>query len=108
MSDAKKCDRCGGYYMMGVDNGIRPSCDGVRIFGVRYISARKQNLGEHDLCPDCAEMVWKYISEYDEPTEGEGADAVYADNETGYDMGIDLKPHKKRIVTFEVTDKYSS
>lgn len=67
MSDAKKCDRCGGYYAMGVDNDIRPSCNGVRIFGVRYLSARGQRISDYDLCPNCAGKVWKYISEYDEP-----------------------------------------
>lgn len=104
MSDAKKCDRCGEYYAMGVNNDIRPSCNGVRIFGVRYISS-KQNLDVVDLCPTCTAKVWKYISEYDEPAEGEGADVVHADNETGYDKGVDLKPRKKRIVSFEVVNK---
>ena len=129
MSDAKKCDRCGEYYTMGVNNDIRPSCNGVRIFGVRYISS-KQNLDAVDLCPKCTAKVWKYISEYDEEEDSapnketiimtdeeydkmmEGAlceecTDAYADNETGYDKGVDVKPYKKRVVSFEVVNKCS-
>lgn len=126
MSDAKKCDRCERYYTMGSENGFRPALEGVRIFGVRYISATKQSIDEYDLCPKCAAKVWEYISKYDESTEDQEANrkleldkmkkilnekfgvAVCADNETGYDKGIDLKPHKKRIASFEVVNKCSA
>ena len=38
---------------------------------------------------------------------GNMSDVVYADNETGYDKGVDLNPRKKRIVGFEVVNKCS-
>lgn len=112
MSDAKKCDRCGGYYMKGIENGFRPSIEGLRIFGVRYVSGANQNIDKYDLCPKCAMKVWEYISKYDEPTEDHEVvkeeSPVCADNEIGYDKGVDLKPHKKRIVSFEVVNKCSA
>ena len=53
--------------------------------------------------------MWEYISKYDKSAEeyevAKEESSVYADNETGYDKGIDLKPHKKRIVSFEVVNK---
>lgn len=119
MSDAKKCDRCGEYYTMGVNNDIRPSCNGVRIFGVRYISS-KQNLDAVDLCPKCTAKVWKYISEYDEKEESapNKETIIMTDEEydkmmegalceecTYEDKGANVKPHKKRIVSFEVVNK---
>lgn len=73
MSDAKKCDRCGRYYMKGIENGFRPSIEGLRIFGVRYVSGANQNIDNYDLCPKCAVKVWEYISKYDEPTENHEA-----------------------------------
>lgn len=66
MSDAKKCDRCGEYYTLCGENGIRPAVEGYHIFGVRYVSASKQSVDEYDLCPECAMKVWEYISD-DEP-----------------------------------------
>lgn len=125
MSDAKKCDRCGGYYTLCSGNDIRPSLKGVRIFGVRYVSA-KQYIGECDLCPECAAKVWKYISEYDESAEEKVSapnkeTIIMTDEEydkmmegalceecTDEDKGVDLKPHKKRIVNFEVVNKCSA
>lgn len=116
MSDAKKCDRCGEYYTLGGENGIRPSVEGYRIFGVRYISANKQNIDEYDLCPKCAMNVWEYISKYDEPTEDHEAiesapnkeTIIMTDEECDKMMeGALYADNKKRIVSFEVVNKCS-
>lgn len=73
MSDAKKCDRCGRYYMMrGEHNDIRPTLEDIRIFGIRYTSGANVGISDCDLCPKCAEKVYKYISGYDEPAEDQG------------------------------------
>lgn len=123
MSDAKKCDRCGGFYMMRSENDIRPSLEGYRIFGVRYISGANQNIDKYDLCPKCAVKVWECISKYDESIEDQETNrkheidkmkkvlnekfgvTIYADNETGYNKSIDLRSHKHRLVSFEVVNK---
>lgn len=123
MSDAKKCDRCGEYYTLSGENGIRPAVEGYRIFGVRYVSATKQSIDEYDLCPECAMKVWEYVSKYDEEEDSapnketitmtdeeydklmEGA---LCEECTDEDKGVDLKPYKKRIVSFEVVNKCSA
>lgn len=52
MSDAKRCDRCGNYYMQVMLNKMNAK------FRVVYTTTDKK----YDLCPDCQELLEKFLN----------------------------------------------
>ena len=67
MSDAKKCDRCGGYYDKLDPGGERPSWSGHHIYKVTVEGYTGEAVKTFDLCGGCAADIMDSLQNYVEP-----------------------------------------
>lgn len=65
--NAKKCDRCGGFFMIDKETSKRPVCRIVTADNDEY--GYSDEITAIDICPECAESFEKWVNGY-----GKGAD----------------------------------
>ena len=74
MADAKKCDRCGGYY----EEANRSfKINGHRASRIRILGVGGGLIGDYDLCDHCAREYFKFLCS--EPEQSK------PDNPVGWD-----------------------
>ena len=65
MSSAYRCDRCGSYYMKNDPAGraTRPVVGALDRLPLYAIFLNGSNVDKIDLCPDCANKLYSWITE---------------------------------------------
>ncbi len=58
--DAKKCDRCGKFYLTSENIVKRPCYNDLKMFGVRTVDENWNRLKTYELCVDCSNkfIIW--------------------------------------------------
>ena len=59
MADAKKCDRCGKYYM---DGEKRYTVDSFHVGYIKLMSVNGNHIDTYDLCDDCVKKLMRYMN----------------------------------------------
>ena len=65
MAEAKKCDRCGMFYISLHYEEDRPSCNRLKVYGIATLSFNNHNIKLYDLCPDCAKAFYEFVGRGD-------------------------------------------
>lgn len=63
MSRAYRCDRCGSYYMKNDNGGSRPVVGLFDRMPLYDISLNGSNADKIELCPDCANKLYSWLTE---------------------------------------------
>ena len=58
MADAKKCDRCGKYYM---DGEKRYTVDSFPVGCIKLMSVSEDCIDYYDLCDDCVKKLMVFL-----------------------------------------------
>lgn len=67
MADAKRCDRCGKYY---VEEEKKYQVDGNILASIKFICSKNCMFGRFDLCDDCAEKLDRFMNKEKEEEKG--------------------------------------
>lgn len=59
MADAKRCDRCGNYY---IEKEKNYKLDGFRVLRVSFTNFFGQNFKSMDLCDECVEKLDQFMN----------------------------------------------
>ena len=59
MANAKKCDRCGKYYMDGEKTAH--DADGYYIGGITTLSIKGNSITKYDLCDNCIKKLMIFL-----------------------------------------------